>query len=399
MCKKIIKSLNDNFDYFTLWKYREKDINIINCLSYFIENSINLCKSNYWDKNIDHDLEISITYNSQKNKYLIVDNSGAFNENDLIDVMLCKLNHSSKMYDYSGNIKRGIFWLGKDASIFIKQNNKNEFCGDYLSKNKSEYDLITIEFSESLKNNLLLNSGVAICISECYTQGRTLDESNWNNIKKSLGYKFSYYLSNNKFGTCKIIIYSDLFLNKDLGRNVFSNRIENDEKSIFKLGLDYKNFENNVLENLINNNLQSLKNEKSFYDFKFKILNNQKLTFDDEMKFKDYLLPIKVYILRKPNIHLAGAAISFKNIFVYYPNFLDNNDNGLYIPFNDRMKSGSWRWIRVEINLDNFNIYKNEVKLNSDKNKIIFNANSNLNKDIFNVLLSLWGPIRAARSR
>lgn len=388
MNNKIIHSSTESYDYYSLWKYSEKDINIVDCLSYFIENSINLCKSNYWDRNTNYDLEIEITYSKEKNTYLIVDNSGGFNQYDLINVISNKLNHSAKMYDYAQNIKRGIFWLGKDATIFTKQTNVNEFFGNYNGQNKTDNDLVNINIFESLGTNLMSNSGIMVNISKCYTFGRVLDENNWDNIRKALGNKFAYYLSNNNFGTCKITIYSDLFINKDIGRKVFSNKLDNEESAIFKIGAIDRKIENSQLDKMIDDNLHDLKDEKSFYDFKLKVLNNQKLVFNDEIIFSNNCsLPVKVYMLAKPNIHLAGAAISYKNIWIYYPNKLSDN-SGLYTPFNERMDSGRWRWIRIEINLDNLNKETNVVKLNSEKNKLVFNLDTNISKDDFDEIIT-----------
>lgn len=230
--------------------------------------------------------------------------------------MLCKLNHTSKMYYYSQNLKRGIFWLGKDATISIKQNKENEFWGEYNGKNKSENDFINIQINEVLEDGLMINSGVTINISECYMYSRVITENNWNDINKSLGSKFSYYLSNNKFGECKIIIYSDLFSNKDLGREIISNKMENNETSIFKIDIVNKKVNSDKLSLIIDNNLQNMQDDKSFYDFKFKVLNNQKLVFNDEIIFNNCSLPVKVYILKKPNINNAGQQFLMK-IFLF----------------------------------------------------------------------------------
>lgn len=395
MDKEIIQSITEKYDYYTLWKYREKDIDIIDCLSYFIENSINLCKSNYWDKNISYDLEIEVAYNSKSNSYSFIDNGYGLNIEELINVM--SINHNRSLREYGDNLKKGIFWLGRDANILCKRSSNIQICGEYNGINKLENDLVNIEIVKVLYETLKFNSGLKIDVYGCYSTDRSLNENNWTIIKKALGNKFSRYLSNNSWGTCKITFYSDLFTNSDLGRIVTNYSLENTNGAIFKLSNLKKDYNNRDLEILVDNELQKFWDEKSFHEFKFKLLNDQKLIFNDEIFLKkNVTLNAKIFILSKPDIHAAGTAIAYKNIFVYYPKNIIRNESGLYVPFNDRIKSGRWRWIRVEIDLDDLNNETNKVKLNEDKNKIIFNLDSGLSleqlDDGITKLFKKWIP-------
>lgn len=395
MNKEIIQSVIEKYDHNELRRYREKDIDIIDCLSYFIENSINLCKTNYWDKNINYDLEIEVTYNNKTNSYSFVDNGYGINAEELIKAI--SINNKYSLNDYGENLKRGVFWLGKDFNIISKQNNNFQIYYEYNCIQEIDNVLVNIEASKVIDKTLKFNSGIQINICNCYINRCLINENNWTTIKKALGNKFAHYLSNNSWGACKITFYSDLFTNNEIGRIVTNCSLENTNGSIFKLGNLKTNYKNNNIDKLIDDELQKFWNEKSFYDFKFKLLNNQKLIFNDEITLKkNVVLSAKIFILSKPDIHIAGTAIAYKNIFIYYPKNIIKNNSGLYVPFSDRIKSGRWRWIRVEINIDELNNEIYRVILSEDKNKILFNLDSDINFEQLNdgitKLFKKWIP-------
>ena len=121
------------------------------------------------------------------------------------------------------------------------------------------------------------------------------------------------------------------------------------------------------------------------------------LEFDDFVYINkdgtEYKTKIKVYVLNKPNAELSGLGVIQSNRYIHHPVLMKKESKlagGLYKPWHsDRWNEGYWRWIRIDLALEDIpgNEYCNIVKPEKNKKEIIFDSNSNFGPSEFNFAL------------
>lgn len=390
--------------YNFLWKLKDEDLSLAFCLAEFIDNSISSCEQTYWDKNINHNLVITITYNSEDNKYIIEDNAGGMDNNELDYAMRIDKNFNydvdnSYKNQYGIGMKSAIFWIGHDGEIYTKKD-EIEICGKYHTNGKKDNDPVEYGIYES--NGVIdKKSGTKIFIDKCYENDRTMTKNKWEYVSYFLGNRYSKYLIDdyeNESGLykCKIIINSDLFDEENNSKVVKKITVKNDDGVFKYIESNSKKNKHDVEELLENKFRDELKNNYSYVQFKEKLLDEKLLEFDDSITLNNglYKSPVKVYILSKPSQNLGGVAIIHSKRYIFHPVKMEKERKlglgGLYLPFKEKDFQGLWRWVRVELKLEEIESNEKCKKIKPEKNKkkIIFDSNSDIKENSFNVALS-----------
>lgn len=397
-----ISSNKQDLTYSFLWKYKDDDLSLAICLSEFIDNSISSCEKTYWDKGIKHDLEISITFNSDgdEKEYIIEDNAGGMDVNELDNAMrINKYSDSigasnTEKNQYGIGMKSAIFWIGKDGVIYSKKNNK-EICGKYLASIKKESDpvLRNIYYSEGIIDK---PSGTKIIIKGCYGNDRTMTEKKWKIVEYFLGNRYSKYLidenidDDENIRRCKIIVYSDSFDGDSKDKEVRKLTVKNDKPGIYSYNeSNTGKFNKESIIKLLDEKLSNFNSDNSYQEFKEKLLSGKRMEFNDVVNFcnNKYHAPVKVYILARPSELLGGLAIIHSFRYIYHPVKMEKEKKigGLYLPFKPRFRGGLWKWLRFEIELNKIETNELCTKIKPEKNKksIIFDSNSDISENDF----------------
>lgn len=402
-------SKTQELTYSFLWKYKDDDLSLAICLSEFIDNSISSCENTYWDKGIKHDLEISITFNSDgdNKEYIIEDNAGGMDTDELDNAMkVNKINNSStEKNQYGIGMKSAIFWIGRDGSIWTKKNNK-EICGKYHAIDKKDNEPVQRSIYES-EGGVDKPTGTKIVINECYGNDRTMTEKKWKIVEYFLGNRYSKYLVDENIDDeenlrkCRIVVYSDNFEGEEKYKEVRKLTVKNDKPGIYSYNeSNIGKFDKNSIIRLLDEKLSNYSTDKIYQEFKDKLLSGKRMKFNDTVSFcnNKYHAPVKVYILSRPQDQLGGLAIIHSFRYIYHPVKTEKEKKigGLYLPFKDRFRGGLWKWIRLELELDKIESNEQCTKIKPEKNKksIIFDSNSDISendfREGFQELFSKW---------
>lgn len=408
-----IVSNKQDLTYSFLWKYKDDDLSLAICLSEFIDNSISSCEKTYWDKGIKHDLEISITFNydSDEKEYIIEDNAGGMDVNELDNAMRVNKysdsigSSNTDKNQYGIGMKSAIFWIGNDGVIYTKKNNV-ELCGKYLATTKKESDPVLRNIYES-KDVIDKPSGTKIIISGCYGNDRSMTEKKWDNVEYFLGNRYSKYLvdensdDEENIRKCKITIYSDSFEGDQKYKEVRKLTVKNDNPGIYSYNESNSGkFNKESVIKLLDEKLSNYNGEKSYEEFKDKLISGKRMKFNDIVGFcnNKYHAPVKIYILARPSEFRGGLAIVHSFRYIYHPVKMDKEKKvgGLYLPFKPRFRGGQWKWLRFEIELDKIESNEKCTKIKPEKNKksIIFDSNSDISENDFwegfQILFNKW---------
>lgn len=388
-----LKRTEHNLTYQYLWKHKDDTLSLAICLSEFIDNSLSSCEQTYWDKGENFHLVIKIEFKDRK--YFITDNAGGMTEQKLNDAMLIGNknydNDNSLKNQYGLGMKSAIFWIGKDAIIYSKSANVKEICGRYQAKNKKDEDKVVHVIDEITEQNFISSkSGTKIVVTDVYGNDRVMTDDKVEKVKYFLGYRYSRYLKEkNKLS---IIIKSERF---DKYQEIHVENMDVYKDGVFQFNIDNSKFTSQQLHEKVSASLDNYRNyygDKLIEEFKHKLCNGENLEFEDWITFtsddnSNIKAKARVYVLEKASKELAGVAIAQSNRYICHPTRTkkEENYNGLYKAWNEKFDNGYWRWIRIDLNLED--IPGNEkcllIKPEKNKKEIIFDSNNTkiTNKD------------------
>ncbi len=384
--------------YQDLWKYKDEQLTLSFCLSEFIDNSISSCEQQIWNSNPNYKLEINIDFDSQLKRYIISDNAGGMSPEELDAAMLIgnKKNYdydNSKKNQYGIGMKSAIFWIGKDAIIYSKCSNYDEIYGDYHASTKESNDDVVHDISTTkTQDKISYKTGTKIVINNVYPNNRTITEDQLKKIDYFLGHRYSKYLSSGNL---------EINVNVNDAKDEFSKTIEMWDiyrDGVHQFNIDSSKLSKDELENKINNSMDAINgNQALINDIKNKLINGLPLEFDDFIYINkedgtEYKTKIKVYVLSKPNADLSGLGVIQSNRYIHHPVLVKKEDKlgGLYKPWGNNVgfADGYWRWIRIDLALEDIpgNERCNLVKPEKNKKELIFD---NFNQNYFDTMLSL----------
>ena len=383
--------------YQDLWKYKDEQLTLSFCLSEFIDNSISSCEQQIWNSNPNYKLVIDIDFDSQRKQYIISDNAGGMLPEELNIAMVIgkKSNYdydNSKKNQYGIGMKSAIFWIGKNAIIYSKCSNYDEVYGDYHADMKNSNDDVVHDINRTEhQNEISSKTGTKIIINNVYPNNRTITKDQFEKIDYFLGHRYSKYLSS---GNLEINVrFNDI-------KDKYNNKIQTWDiyrDGVYQFNIDSSKLSKDELENKINNSMDAINgNQVLINDIKYKLINGLPLEFDDFIDINkdgnEYKTKIKVYILNKASKELAGLGIIQSNRYIHHPVLIKKEDKlgGLYKPWNNNVgfADGHWRWIRVDLALEDIpgNERCNLVKPEKNKKELIFD---NFDQNYFDITLSL----------
>lgn len=383
--------------YQDLWKYKDEQLTLSFCLSEFIDNSISSCEQQIWNSNPNYKLVIDIDFDSQRKEYIISDNAGGMSPEELNVAMVIgkKPNYdydNSKKNQYGIGMKSAIFWIGKNAIIYSKCSNYDEVYGDYHADMKNSNDDVVHDINRTEhQNKISSKTGTKIIINNVYSNNRTITNDQFKKIDYFLGHRYSKYLSS---GNLEINVkFNDI-------KGKYNNKIQTWDiyrDGVYEFKIDTSKLSKDELENKVNNSMDAINgNQVLINDIKYKLINGLPLEFDDFIIIKkddnEYKTKIKVYVLNKPNAELSGLGIIQSNRYIHHPVLIKKEDKlgGLYKPWNNNVgfADGYWRWIRVDLALEDIpgNERCNLVKPEKNKKELIFD---NFDQNYFDTTLSL----------
>lgn len=364
--------------YSDLWQHKEDHSTLGFCLAEFIDNSISSCEEVYWNNNIDRKLEIEIIYDDKKELYIVKDNAGGMDLENLYVAMDLKEKNTSeidnsKLNQYGVGMKSAIFWIGKDADIYTKKKDNQELCGKYNSSDSKRDRGDKVEYSifNSVDNEINYDdSGTVIYINECYGSDRAMTENKWEAVEFFLGNRYAKYLdkSTNNNYECIIKIKSTEFKNSNEERIVKPRTIETE--GVWKYDLKERRYKDkNELENFLDEKLSEITQncsddwKEKCNEFKSKILNNEELWFNDVIYFDNknktnrYSAPVKLCIKKDSDRTYSGLSILHSKRYICHPVLTKKEDfydlGGMYTPWgnNSGFAKGKYRWIWAELEL------------------------------------------------
>lgn len=384
--------------YQDLWKYKDEQLTLAFCLSEFIDNSISSCEQQIWNSNPNYKLVIDIEFDSQSKRYVISDNAGGMSPEELDAAMLIgkKRNYdydNSKKNQYGIGMKSAIFWIGKDAIIYSKCSNYDEIYGNYHASTKDSNDDVVHDISETkTQDKISYKTGTKIIINNVYPNKRTITNDQFEKIDYFLGHRYSKYLSSRNL---------EINVKVNDAKDGFSKTIQTWDiyrDGVYQLNIDSSKLSRDELENKINNSMDAINgNQALINDIKNKLINGLPLEFDDFIYINkedgaEYKTKIKVYVLKKPNGELSGLGVIQSNRYIHHPVMVKKEDKlgGLYRPWGNNVgyADGHWRWIRIDLALEDIpgNERCNLVKPEKNKKELIFD---NFNQNDFDTMLSL----------
>lgn len=406
--------------YGDLWQHKEDHSTLGFCLAEFIDNSISSCEEVYWNNNIDHKLEIEIIYDDKKEMYIVKDNAGGMDLDNLYTAMDLKEKNTSeidnsKLNQYGVGMKSAIFWIGKNADIYTKQKNNGELCGKYNSSSKKRDRGDKVEYSIFNSNENLINyaeSGTIIYIYECYGNDRSMTDNKWETVEFFLGNRYAKYLdkSTNDNHECTIKIKSSEF--KDQTEKFIRPITISNSEGVWKLNLEKSKFKDlNELEIFLDEKLSEITKTCSeavkitCKDFKYKVLNSEELWFEDVIYFdnKDrnnrYSAKVKICIKNGSKKTYCGLAILHSKRYICHPVLTKKEDfynlGGMFTPWgnNTGFAKGKFRWIWAELEINK--IEGNEdckwIKPERNKKLIYASVDSDITmKEFSNSILHLF---------
>lgn len=421
--EEILKVGKPSKTYSDLWQHKEDHSTLGFCLAEFIDNSISSCEEVYWNNNIDHKLEIEIIFDEKKDLYIIKDNAGGMDLDNLYIAMDLKEKNTSeidnsKLNQYGVGMKSAIFWIGKDADIYTKRKNDEEFCGKYNSSSKNRDRGDNVEYSILSSNENKINyddSGTIIYIYECYGSDRAMTENKWETVDYFLGNRYAKYLnkSSNNNHECTIKIKSTEFKENE-EKFVKPKTIENSNE-VWKYDSNKSNFKDaSELEKFLDEKLSEItKNCSDAFkqicnEFKHKVINSEELRFNDTIYFDNidknnrYSAPVKICILKEPSRSLCGLAILHSKRYICHPVLTKKEDfydlGGMYTPWgtNVGFAKGKYRWIWAELDLSKIEGNQDCKWIKPERNKklIYASVDSNISmkefKNSINDLFIKW---------
>lgn len=384
--------------YQDLWKYKDEQLTLSFCLSEFIDNSISSCEQQIWNSNPNYKLAIDIDFDNQLKRYVISDNAGGMSPEELDAAMLIgnKKNYdydNSKKNQYGIGMKSAIFWIGKDAIIYSKCSNCDEIYGDYHASTKESNDDVVHDISTTkTQDKISYKTGTKIIINNVYPNNRIITKDQFEKIDYFLGHRYSKYLSSGNLEiNVKVNDVKDWFNKTIQAWDIYRD-------GVYHLNIDSSKLSRDELENKINNSMDAINgNQALINDIKNKLINGLPLEFDDFIYINkedgaEYKTKIKVYILDEPNRDLAGLGVIQSNRYIHHPVLVKKEDKlgGLYKPWGNNIgfADGHWRWIRIDLALEDIpgNERCNLVKPEKNKKELIFD---NFNQNYFDTMLSL----------
>lgn len=404
--------------YGILWKYKEDSKTSLElCLSEFIDNSIASYEITPERVNNPMDrLVVTITYHIRKNVgqsnpvgkyYTILDNANGMNMSTLESAMIQYKNSEAKkqtsMNQYGIGMKFGIFWIGSDADIYSKEQYCSEFVGRYDAFGKQESEDVVSKTSLSDKKVIPYSSGTEIKIKNVYKH-RALTNAKMESLKTFFSFRYAPYLTdgnleiileviehvyNPKTGledvtkTNKVCIDKDAALNSRLKYFNLKDIFPNDEKreKIIQV-INTEETENPEWSEFIRQKVDMLKNceDMTFDDYLTipKAMGNwmdgDKPVFSTTEFIK---APIKVHILSEPSKTLCGLGIIHNKRYIHHPSPSNKEMNAVKnypLVLNERNFEGRYKWLYLELNLEDIpgNNSCEFIKPDKNKSQIIF---------------------------
>lgn len=382
--------------YQDLWKYKDDQLTLSFCLSEFIDNSISSCEQQIWNSNPNYKLVIDIDFDNQLKRYVISDNAGGMSPKELDAAMLIgnKKNYdydNSKKNQYGIGMKSAIFWIGKDAIIYSKCSNCDEIYGNYHADMKESNDDVVHDIDKTkTQDRISYKTGTKIIINNVYPNNRTITRDQFEKIDYFLGHRYSKYLSSGNLEiNVKVNDVKDSFSKTIQTWDIYRD-------GVYQLNIDSSKLSRDELENKINNSMDAINGDQALIDdIKNKLINGLPLEFDDFVYISnkygvEYKTKIKVYVLKEAKGELAGLGVIQSNRYIHHPVLMKKESKlvgGLYKPWHsDRWRDGYWKWIRIDLALEDIpsNEYCNLVKPEKNKKEIIFDSNSNFERSDFN---------------
>lgn len=278
--------------YGTLWQYEnDHNLNLGVCISEMIDNSISsFIQNRKYLQNDELHIEVITQESFDSKKIIVIDDAYGMSKDELENCIKLNKNIELKtktgMNQYGVGLKSAIFWIGKDARIFTKQNNKSyvlNFLPIDINQRQAGNDFDNNINKDNL-NTIKTNSGTRIEI-DC-TKGRVnnswttdYDQEKCKELTKYLGKKYKNYLNGSRDVTIKINIkYENL----------------NDSRKNWNFNIEPMEFNENPLK------IKELKNNNiGLNEFVEKIrLDNQKIIEENQSK-KHLIIYLKNLLIMK----------------------------------------------------------------------------------------------------
>lgn len=389
--------------YGTLWQYEnDPNLNLGVCISEMIDNSISsFIQNRKYLQNDELHIEVITQESFDSKKIIVIDDAYGMSKDELENCIKLNKNIELKtktgMNQYGVGLKSAIFWIGKDARIFTKQNNKSyvlNFLPIDINQRQAGNDFDN-DINKDNLNTIKTNSGTRIEI-DC-TKGRVnnswttdYDQEKCKELTKYLGKKYKNYLNGNRDITIKINIKYENLNDSRKNWNFNIEAMEFNENPLKIKELKNNNIGlNEFVEKIRLDNQKIIEENQSKKTFNYlfeKLINNEELVWEDEIflsEEENIKIPAKFSFLSKADKNLSGLIISHNGRYINFPGKNEKAIQKTYKYCDDKKFNGYWRWLCIEIEIEKINGNEDCSKIRPDVNKTVILFSNSENFELY----------------
>lgn len=397
---KILESgISQQSTFQTFWDKKDKlGLNLNTCLAELIDNSISSFIQNR-SKN-DNLLEInikSICHIDGLHQMIIIDNAFGMDQEEIKNAMIISKNienkKNSSFNQYGIGLKDSIFWIGNDAQIITKKDNKTyKLTFNPLDKySRKPSDIFRYDIKELIEDFDVYHRGTKILI-DCWEKKSSRyftkqDSKKFIEVCDFLGKKYKNYI-NGVDGWKLNIKLSYIDKNNQSSSSTFHNHLveardfNSSPLTIEKYQPNNKTIEEFIedLKNKANQKINELGSNSLFSKLFSKFINGEEIRWTDYILLKEnFDNPNEIGKKMKVNFSLlddsckekSGLIISHEKRYIHFPT---KEEEGIHTAYdyleNNRSFKSHDGWLIMELAIEDIEGNEQCKYIYPDHNKV-----------------------------